>query len=318
MPIATHRTIWASSGSRREHGHADSPRSSTRRGKSTATYLLALALLGAGCTYSDGSMNHDSTPHSHGAGGAHPAGAHSHTSAGDGLSAELHGYALEVTSVTHRAARATVSFRIRNETGAPQLQYALDHGKLLHLYVVSEDLAEYQHVHPSLDSSGSWTADLPALRPGVEHVVASFVAIDDTGGEHALVLGTDLLVAGEARRTPLPPPAETVSTDGLDVRLSGDLIAGQTTSLALTVTRDGRAEPLLVMLQSWAHVTAVHADTRSLTHLHPDGVAEPGDRSPRQVDLVVNPAEPGTYRIFVDFATASGEHRVAFTREVCC
>jgi len=282
--------------------------------------VVGAALLGAaaGCsTYSDGSMgDHESTPHSHGAQGgkAHAAGAHAHASSGDGLSATLNGYTLDAVALADGPRGPHLSFRILGPSGAPQLQYSLDQGKLLHLYVVSTDLSTFHHVHPVIDSTGTWQTDLPRLGGGVHHVVASFAAIAPDSSEQALVLGTDVLVEGEARRHPMPPEAATADVDGYRVRLSGDLVLAQPTDIGVEITRHGRPADLVPYLDTWVHLSAVNEDSLAFVHLHPNAPATAGAPAPDPVSLTTTVPAPGRYRLFVEFATASGLHRVAFTR----
>lgn len=46
-------------------------------------------------------------------------------------------------------------FRIADTTGAPVTRYVESHEKQLHLIVVRRDTVGYQHVHPTLDGSGT-------------------------------------------------------------------------------------------------------------------------------------------------------------------
>lgn len=294
------------------------PAGNARRWVVGAVAIVCCLVL-TSCTYSDGSsMSAESLPHTHGKNGvAHPVGAHNHTSAGDGLAASLHGYTLEAVQLRDTGQGGHLSFRVRSPSGAPQLQYSLDHGKLLHLYVVSEDLSAYHHEHPVIDSSGYWQVDLSSeLAPGVQHVVASFVAIDRNLSEHALVLGTDLLVDGTPEHTPLPAAVPEASVDGLQVRLEGAAQLTQPSQLTLSITRNGRPAELTPYLDSWAHVTAVEAASRALDHLHPAAIPRKGTPAPARIELSFTAPAPGQYRFFIDFATAEGLHRVAFTRTV--
>lgn len=281
-----------------------------RRGLVTAT-LLATA---AACTYSDGSMDHESTPHEHGPGAVHAAAAHHHTTAGDGLAASLDGYTLDAVDLRATGAGRQLRFRILGPTGAPQLQFALDQGKLLHLYVVSKDLASFHHLHPVLDSTGTWQVELPPLPAGQHRVVASFVAIGEDASEQGLLLGTDLTVPGRPRLRPLPEESQVASADGYRVRISGDLLLAQPSDLRLEITRQGRRADLVPYLESWVHMSAVNADSGALVHLHPAAAAAAGSAAPEAITLTATPPAPGRYRLFVEFATGSGLHRVAFTR----
>ncbi len=47
------------------------------------------------------------------------------------------------------------------------------HGQRMHLIVVRRDLIYYQHLHPSLSKSGSWTAAFTLPEAGVYRVFAA-------------------------------------------------------------------------------------------------------------------------------------------------
>jgi len=338
MPARTHRSFTSGSGShanpplpplsRADHratqrssgksAGGSTTRGIVRRGVPALAVLSAIVGTLSGCsTYSDGSMaDHESTPHSHGAqaGMAHTKGAHMHTSVGDGLGASLNGYTLDAVALSGSARSAHLSFRILGPSGAPQLQFSLDQTKLLHLYVVSEDLSSFHHVHPVLDSTGTWQADLPRLRTGTHHVVASFVAIASDSSELGLILGADVLVEGDARLRPLPPETATATVDGYRVRLSGDLLLAQPSEIRVEVARDGQPADLVPYLDTWVHLSAVNEESRAFVHLHPAAPATAGSSAPEPVSLTATVPAPGRYRVFVEFATESGLHRVAFTR----
>ena len=243
---------------------------------------------------------------------------HSHGSEGDGTADSLQGFtldALETTATTEYGGKVT--FRIMQENGVPLTKFEPVLAKTMHLYLVSEDLSTYHHLHPTKDMGGTWTAEVPELPPGRLHVVTDFVALDESEGTHPLVLGSDLTIDGTPESVALPKPATTVKVDGYSASLDdGGLVAGQEAKLNLTVTEKGKPVALKPYLYSWAHTSAFAADTLAYAHLHPTQEWAEGAPTPEELTFVWTPAAAGTYRLFVQFQTESGLHLAEFTRTV--
>ena len=86
-------------------------------------------------------------------------------------------------------------FRIVDGSGAPFSDFEELHERELHLIVLSRNLVDYWHLHPTMDSGGSWTTELPAMAPGSYRVFADFQPV---GGE-PLTLGVGHRRAGLGR-----------------------------------------------------------------------------------------------------------------------
>ena len=100
-------------------------------------------------------------------------------------------------SITTAQENVPLQFRIVSSTGAPVKRYATVHEKLLHLIVVRNDLASFQHVHPTLDDDGTWRVPMNLARAGDYRVFADFMP----AGGPALTLGANLHVAGGTTRS---------------------------------------------------------------------------------------------------------------------
>ncbi len=84
-----------------------------------------------------------------------------------GLLVTDQGYTLALDKPnTTTAAQTLITFRILDATGAPVTKYQASHDKDLHLIVVRRDMAGFQHVHPVLDPTGTWTVPLNLSRAG--------------------------------------------------------------------------------------------------------------------------------------------------------
>jgi len=93
---------------------------------------------------------------------------HTHTTyLGDGTTSSAGGYAMTDLRFPRRAgAPADLSFVLRDAAGEPVTDYVEEQTKLLHLYVVRDDLADFRHLHPVLAGDGTWTARVDLGEPG--------------------------------------------------------------------------------------------------------------------------------------------------------
>ena len=208
---------------------------------------------------------------------------------------------------------ATVSFRILGPNGDPLTQYATLHDKKLHFIVAKRDLSGFQHVHPTLDEHGIWTAKL-ALDPGQWRTFADF---DPAGKDPQLTLGADLTVAGEFTPKPLPEPSRTAVVGDYTVTLDGEARTGGDSKLTLTVTKDGKpVTDLQPYLAAYGHLVALRAGDLAYLHVHPDG--EPGDGRTKPGPGITFHADfpsEGSYRLYLDFKHGDVVRTAEFTVE---
>jgi hypothetical protein len=201
------------------------------------------------------------------------------------------------------------TFRIVDAKGATVRDFALEHGKRLHLIAVRRDLTGYQHLHPTQQADGSWTVPLRFTAPGAYRVFADFTP---KGGAKT-TLGTDVTVDGDATYVALPAPATHAAVDGYDVAVSGTPVAGEMAKLTFTVTRDGRpVTDLQPYLDARGHLVALRAGDLAYLHVHPEDEATPGDR----ISFMTELPTAGRYRLFLQFKHQDRIHTVAFTQEV--
>ncbi|MBC2640957.1 MULTISPECIES: hypothetical protein [unclassified Rhodococcus (in: high G+C Gram-positive bacteria)] len=251
---------------------------------------------------------------------AHSTGDDGHGAAGHaaadptpgGLTPTADGYTLELAADQVTAGPAVpVQFRITDPSGVPVTEYTVEHEKPLHLIVVRRDLAGFQHVHPTLDAAGTWTVPLDVARGGDYRVFADFTP---AGGE-GLTLGTDLRVAGTYDPQPTPAPTPTATVDGYTVALDGTLRPGETSNVALSVSRDGQpVTDLQPYLGAYGHLVALRTTDLGYLHVHPDG--HPGDgvtAAGPGIDFAVTAPSAGDYRLFLDFQHAGAVHTAEFT-----
>ncbi|XBB66565.1 hypothetical protein ABFU82_21020 [Nocardioides sp. WV_118_6] len=227
-----------------------------------------------------------------------------------GLMTSQNGYTLTLADDRAPAGRdVPVRFTITGPDGAPVTAYDEQHEKQLHLIAVRRDFSGFQHVHPRL-ADGVWTIDLD-LTPGTWRLFADFKAT----GADALTLGADLGVAGDYTPVPPAPDNRTVTVDGYEVTLDGDLSAGADARLTLNITKDGApVTDLQPYLGAYGHLVALRSGDLAYLHVHPDG--EPGDGTTKPgPDVVFHTAvpSPGTYHLYLDFQHDGVVRTAAFT-----
>ncbi|MGD9704091.1 MAG: hypothetical protein AB7Q42_07970 [Acidimicrobiia bacterium] len=202
---------------------------------------------------------------------------------------------------------AQFEFRILDEVGDPVTAFDELHERNLHLVVLSRNLVDYRHLHPTMDGSGSWTIQLPALAPGSYRVFADFQA----AGHEPLTLGADLVVPGSVEAPVVPPPVRSYDADGYHVTLTGHTLVGEST-ISFAVTKDGEAVRTEPYLGAAGHLVAIRTGDLAFLHVHPLH----GDDGDTDITFAAEFPSAGTYRLFLDFAHDGDVRTASFTVDV--
>jgi hypothetical protein len=213
-----------------------------------------------------------------------------------GLAVSRGGYTLVPDDPT--LGSGTFAFRVTGPDGAPVTAFDVAHDKRLHLIVVRRDGADFRHLHPEMDASGTWRVPLTVASGGAYRAFADFTP---TGGEPT-TLGVDLFAPGEF--TPVThPERRTATVDGYTVSLAGGLVPGTASPLTLTVTRDGApVTGLQPYLGAYGHLVALRQGDLAYLHVHPDGHPGDGVTPPGPgIGFTAEVPTAGTYRLFLDF-----------------
>jgi hypothetical protein len=227
--------------------------------------------------------------------------------------------------------KARLRFVISNpQTGAHVKDYVLNHEKLFHLFIVSQDMTEYQHIHPRLERDGSFEIETVFPRAGLYKLHADFFP---TGGT-LQVLHRELSTAGyRASNSSLPaaltPDATLVKTvDGMTINLdlggTSAPVAGALVPLKYRLTDERTGElvrDLEPYLGAWGHTLILNSDQSEYLHSHPtemlpDNVERATLRGGPEVEFQTMFPAPGNYRIWTQFQRAGRVITVFFTVRV--
>jgi Heavy metal binding domain len=214
-------------------------------------------------------------------------------------------------------------------SGARVTDLAIVHEMPFHLFIVSDDLAYYDHVHPAQDEDGGFVIDTSLPNPGGYHVYCDFVPIGGTPQvvhRHLVVSG--LPAGGGSRPAKLVPDLTLVKTvDGIRFDLSLEpptLAAGRAAALMYRLTDERTGAPVTDLepyLGAWGHTLILSEDAEHSLHSHPTKMI-PADADRASMsggpDVAFNATirEPGVHRLWSQFKRAGRVTTVSFTIDV--
>jgi len=194
-------------------------------------------------------------------------------------------------------------------SGVAVKHFEVVHEKLFHLFIVSQDLEYFAHVHPEQTADGAFRIGTALPKPGSYRLLADFYP---TGGTPQLVPKT-ITTANYAQPLDdgipkLAPDLNPQHGQNLEVTLKLDPpqpLAAKKTMLFVHLTpRDGVEQ----YLGAWAHLLAVSDDLVDAIHDHPF-IADGGP------DMQFNMffPRPALYRVWIQFQRKGVVNTVAFT-----
>ena len=199
------------------------------------------------------------------------------------------------------------------------------HEKRFHLFVISQDLALYQHVHPEQQPDGSHVIDVTLPRPGVYRLYSDFLPL---GGTPQVVPGV-LVTAGADPdlAAPLHLTTDTAPhvAGGMRVSLTlppDGLVAGRDEKLRYHIEDAATGEAISDLepyLAAFGHTLVLSGDTLHYVHAHPlELLPEPGQPVHGGPDLTFKALLPkaGRYRVWTQLKRRGVVSTVAFTVDV--
>jgi len=228
---------------------------------------------------------------------------------------------VDTTPPVVRSGVATdVRFVVREARGETVVRrFEEVHERVFHLFLVSQDLEYFAHLHPLLQPDGSLELQIRLPRPGPYHFFADFLP---AGGApqmlHATLVTADYTgtLAAAARR--LEPDLSDKVIEGTRVRIdTPQQIAGREQLITCTVEDAATGAPatdLEPYLGASGHMLIASADLAEVVHSHPVAAVS-DDRGPRVVFQQRFP-RPGMYRIWAQFQRGGKLVVASFTLEV--
>lgn len=178
---------------------------------------------------------------------------------------------------------------LRPGTGEVVREFEVVHTKRFHLFIVSEDLEFFEHIHPVMHPEGTWTIDTTLPKAGCYRLLCDFMPSGGSGQ----FLTAPLVTAGyagdlESDSAHLQPDRTFKKSDG-DITVAVTLDPPQPVSCQyvhlnfdLTDTSTGRpVTDLQTYLGQFSHMLLLSEDLQCYVHSHPINlVVETGDDSP--------------------------------------
>ena len=202
------------------------------------------------------------------------------------------------------------------ESGKEAPTFVDIHERPLHLFVVSRDLARFEHLHPEPQGGGRFTVrhDLPA---GEYVLIADFLP----GAATSQFVQRAVVTPGYRGPlfAPLPPlelsPTEQVAGD---LRIRIDLpapAARRETPVRFHISDAATGSPVVDLqpyLGAAGHALFVNQDVSAAMHGHPEGAPTAG---PTVTFNPIFPA-PGRYKVWVQFQRGGRVQTAAFVIEI--
>ena len=214
-------------------------------------------------------------------------------------------------------------------TDEPIWRFESVHEKLYHLFVISQDMEFFQHIHPDQQPDGAWSIQLTLPKAGSYRIFSDFVP----AGGSAQFLSRPLVTAGyvgdvladTARLVPDTTATKTVDDLTATVRYDPTpMLAAMHSHLTFRLTKAGSDQAvtdLQTYLGAFGHMMIVSEDMVDYVHSHPiEVIPATADleavRGGPEVMFEGLMPKPGRYRAWTQFRYHDIVHTFPFTFEV--
>jgi hypothetical protein len=263
---------------------------------------------------------------------------------------DVRDYALDFTTVpaiVKAGQNIKLLFRITHPgTGEKITKFETVHDRQYHLFVISQDMEFFQHIHPEEASDGTWSIEVKLPKPGYYKILSDFMP---SGGASQFI-ARPLVTAGfsgdlqtESAHL-VPDSVSTETVEDLTATVTYDppvFVAGQYGHINFHLTDSATKRPvtdLQTYLAAFGHTLIMSEDMVDYVHSHPiDTLAQTGDDGSPPQFLVPPDADratlealrggpdvtfeglmpkPGNYRAWTQFRRNDKVHTFAFTFHV--
>lgn len=247
---------------------------------------------------------------------------------------DLREYVLDLEAAP-RAVRALQPFRLRFTVRHPSTRavvdkFALVHEKPYHLFVISQDMEFYEHIHPEQQSDGAYAIDVTVPKPGYYRLFSDFLPV---GGAPQVIPRaiatagfTGDLVSSQSRLVPDTTLRKTAGDMAVTLSLpSTGLVAGREETLRYRVEDARTGTPVTDVepyLGAFGHTLVMSADTLQYVHAHPVELlpdASAGSIQPAGGPTLTFKAllpKPGRYRLWTQIKRRGVVSTAQFTLDV--
>jgi hypothetical protein len=249
-----------------------------------------------------------------------------------------------VPAVVKAGEKASLRLRvIHPDTGEVVKKFEIVHERQYHLFLISQDMEYFQHIHPQEQADGTWTIDVTLPKPGYYKVLSDLLP---SGGSSQFI-ARPLVTAGY--RGDLVADSARLTPDRVTTKIDGDITAsvasdpqqfavGQYGHITYHLTDSNTGLPitdLQTYLGAFGHTLIMSEDMAEYVHSHPlDIIAQPDDDGGPAVFLIPPGSDleklrggpdvtfeglmpkPGRYRAWTQFRRHDKLHTFAFTFNV--
>lgn len=200
-------------------------------------------------------------------------------------------------------AERTLVFHVMTD-GEALTSFDRIHEELLHLIVVRTDMQHFQHLHPAIDASGTFTMPLTLPAVGTYALYADF---QPRGGAPTVL--REMLTAEAPSDAAIPDTDDDPQRAGayeIEPTTRSPLPAGISLQLGYRITKQGApVEDLQNYLGAKGHAVVLRAETLEFLHTHPadssGGHGEETPLGPGEVAFGATIPAPGVYAVFAQF-----------------
>jgi hypothetical protein len=207
-----------------------------------------------------------------------------------------------------------VRFRINildPDSRKPVTDFAVVHDKRYHLFVLSQDLKQFAHIHPEQQPDGSWTIEHTLPQPGYYRIYSDFMPVGGTPQIIARTIATAGYDGDLASVSPelVPDRSLVKQTEDMTVKLvvePSTIVAGRVVKLRYELSSNGKpVTDLDPYLAAWGHTLVLSEDSVEYVHAHPIEYLPADVKDPKGGPIVTFDAmfpRPGKYRVWTQFS----------------
>jgi len=228
-------------------------------------------------------------------------------------------------------------------TGQPVTKFESVHERQYHLFVISQDMEHFQHIHPEEQPDGTWTIDVTLPKAGYYKVLSDFLP---SGGATQLI-ARPFMTAGYTGdlahdSAVLAPDASASKTVGdITATVSYDpptFVAGLYGHLIFNLKDTSTGQPitdLQTYLGAFGHTLIMSEDLNEYVHSHSLDIVPGGNDDEDMPQFLIPPGadletlrggprvifdglmpKPGRYRAWTQFRRRDTVHTFVTTFEV--